>query len=1005
MPPAQPNLPTDGGGWAGWPMDDDGPGLGNGPSMPDLPQPGAGNGPSMPDLPQPGAGNGPSMPDLPQPGAGNGPSMSDLPQPGAGNGPSMPDLPQPGAGNGPSMPDLPQPGAGNGPSMPDLPQPGAGNGPSMPDLPQPGAGNGPSRPTPDGSVSDAIEEKKNQIQSSVEDKKEQVQSSVEDKKEQVQSSVEDKKEQVQSSVEDKKDAVQDKVQDTKDSAQAKKDAVQDKVQDAKDSAQAKKDAVQDKVQDAKDSAQAKKDAVQDKVQDTKDSAQAKKDAVQDKVQDAKDAAAAKVAAVKAAVAAKQAAIQEKVQDAKDAAQAKKDALEDKIQDAKDAAQAKKDQIQKKINEVKQNVQEKKEKVQQIKETVEDVKDIISTVNMIKKIKDFFESMGGGGPATGNEGDFAFSCGGVMGALVLEFEGVESISAPFAYNVGLVIPMGSVMMGTAEMPDLKSLIGQTGTLLIRGKDASRFVNGVIEEFSLVSVSVSKMEYAAKLVPSLKPLEYSANCRIFQDKTTQDIIKEVLQTAGYAPDQYMKFMLNRSYSPRNYCVQYRESDWDFINRLMEEDGMFYWFDHTGSLDVMVVGDGDHAYGPISGEGSTINFRDGAVSHLLYEECFNRFRASAAMAPTKFSSRDFRFAQPSVDMEASAEGDSTAGGGEIYEYPGEYVDPSLGKSISKLRIEAEQADRARYIGRGTSRAPMTGCRFTLALHPVGELNREYVAARVHYKGLQGQALEEANVSRLLNEKNLEVDVISVPSDVIFRPRRKTRRPIIAGVQSAIVVGPAGETVHCDKFGRIQVKFHWDRSPGKGDGASCWIRPAMGNAGGGMGHVFLPRIGQEVIVQFIEGDPDRPILLGRVFNGESMPPYGLPGDKTISTIKSFTHGGAGFNELRFRDKPGLEEIFMHAERDFNIKVKLGNMIKKIMKGFLLIQALKNFIEVMSAVFILIHSGLSKIRMSADGTIVMSGRKITIEGMQSIELKSQNISIDGSSEVNVQGGVVKINC
>lgn len=510
----------------------------------------------------------------------------------------------------------------------------------------------------------------------------------------------------------------------------------------------------------------------------------------------------------------------------------------------------------------------------------------------------------------SEAEFLFKSDGLAGVSlhVFRFRGQETISQPFEFVIDLVCDDADL--------DIEAPIGQPACLSLRGRlyDGSRYerhVHGVIERFVELAAGIRHSRYQATLVPLLKPLAYTRNSRIFQQQTTADVTKKVLMD-GQVPADALSTLLHGAYNPRDYCVQYQESDLAFAERLWEEEGIFYFFEHEKDKVKITLGDGNHAFDSLP-KYADVKLRD---RPHLFEEGFYEFRAETALRPGSTVMRDYKFKQPSLDMEATAQADKHQER-KMYFFPGEYVDPALGKRLSKIRLEELQCQRNRYVGTGNVRAMLPGYKFTLSGHRRNDCNREYLVVSVSHSGSQPQALGEEG-GAAPGAAVYENSIACIPADVPYRPPRLTARPSIPGVQTAIVVGPAGEEIHCDSHGRVKVHFPWDREGKKDDTSSCFIRVSQPWGGVAYGGMFLPRIGQEVLVQFIEGDPDRPVIVGRVYNGENPPPYGLPDKKTVSTFKTASSpGGGGSNELRFEDAAGSEEIYLHGQLDMNTVIE----------------------------------------------------------------------------------------
>jgi type VI secretion system secreted protein VgrG len=360
-----------------------------------------------------------------------------------------------------------------------------------------------------------------------------------------------------------------------------------------------------------------------------------------------------------------------------------------------------------------------------------------------------------------------------------------------------------------------------------------------------------------------------------------------------------------------VQYRETDLQFISRLMEEEGIHYYFIHGKDQEKLVITDHDATHAAIAAP-DALTFHPPTGTEL-FEDSVSAFSRAEQIRSGAVTLRDFNFKKPSLNLEAGARGKVDAAL-EIYDYPGRYDAPDVGGLRARVEFEARQAQRATAQGQSNCMRLLPGHRFKLRQHPRNDLNRENLLTGVVSEGVQPQVLEEqagSEGSRYSNRFEC------IAATVTYRAPRVTRKPHVAGAQTALVVGPAGEEIYTDEFGRVKVQFHWDRAGTRDENSSCWIRVSQLWAGAGWGAMYIPRVGHEVIVDFLEGDPDRPIIVGRVYHGTNRPPYPLPADKTRSTIKSeSTPGGGGFNELRFEDKAGSEEIFLHGQKDWTIEI-----------------------------------------------------------------------------------------
>ncbi len=508
---------------------------------------------------------------------------------------------------------------------------------------------------------------------------------------------------------------------------------------------------------------------------------------------------------------------------------------------------------------------------------------------------------------GNEAPFLFQMAG-QDFRVVEFSLRERISTPFELELTLA---------SEEEVDFDAVIGTEGLFTIRGEAAARHVHGMTNQFEQtgtirLATTTRFYLYRAVIAPRLWLLSLEQDCRIFQQKSVPQIIKQVLEEGGVPPDR-ISFRLQGTYAPREYCVQYRETDLNFISRLLEEEGMFYYFEHGKNGHVMVFGDSMVNYSPIAGDPALVfNPPDGMATD---EEYVYAFLLSRRLRTGKTTLRDFNFERPSLDLTCKDQ-DNCFIKPEVYDYPGEYADVERGGKLNKVRLQ--EAIMFRDTANGQSYCPRLTPGFTFALkkHELDNFNRDYLVVEAFHSGAQPQAVEEQSLGTSgLSYSN---QFFCIPADVAFRSERATPRPVVEGVQTAIVVGPKGEEIYTDEHGRVKVQFHWDREGQRDEKSSCWIRVSQLWAGAGWGAMFIPRIGHEVIVDFEEGDPDRPIIVGRVYHATNTPPYSLPADKNKSAIKSdSTLGGGGSNELCFDDSKGSEEIFLHGQKDWSIAIE----------------------------------------------------------------------------------------
>jgi type VI secretion system secreted protein VgrG len=494
------------------------------------------------------------------------------------------------------------------------------------------------------------------------------------------------------------------------------------------------------------------------------------------------------------------------------------------------------------------------------------------------------------------------------ALLLQgFTGQEGMSQLFRYQLDLLSDNPAI--------PFRRIIGQRVTIRIGlTNDEERYINGFVSRFAQSGGDERFTHYQAEVVPWLWFLTRTADCRIFQNMTVPDIIVKICKDLGFSD---IKNQLAGSFEPRDYCVQYRETDFNFVARLMEQYGIFYFFKHEKDKHTLVLANSATAHQPCPEQPyARFDYSGGA---MLEEDIVTSWHVEQELRPGKYAMTDYNFETPSTSLAVNVSSIVTVDSNhtyEIYDYPGEYPRKGQGEDLVKVRMEEEEASHLVAHGASTCRAFLPGYRFELEGHSNQDLNKAYVLTEVRHVASVG----DSYVTGAGAEERYSNTFTCICHDVPYRPSRITPKPIVQGPQTAVVVGKAGEEIWTDKYGRIKVQFHWDREGKQDENSSCWIRVSHPWAGKGWGAVAIPRIGQEVIVDFLEGDPDQPIITGRVYNAELMPPYELPANQTQSGIKSRSSKGgdtANFNEIRFEDKKGSEEVYIHAEKDENIVVE----------------------------------------------------------------------------------------
>ncbi|RWO43348.1 type VI secretion system tip protein TssI/VgrG [Mesorhizobium sp.] len=494
----------------------------------------------------------------------------------------------------------------------------------------------------------------------------------------------------------------------------------------------------------------------------------------------------------------------------------------------------------------------------------------------------------------------------VGAELLTFThlvGRDEISRCLAYTVGFV----------SNSPDVDPLKMLGGAVSIEGEsDPKRWFSGLVSEFRLTRIEDRLAYYEAVIRPWLWFLGNTTDCRIFQNMSVIEIVEEVF--SKYSTAKFEK-RLQGSYPPREYCVQYDETDLDFVQRLLEHEGILYFFEHDEGKHTLVLADAMSKLKPAPGYEKVPYHFEGQGSRRDVEY-ITEWIPGSSVRPGAYVHTDYDFEKPGADLMAkSAQPFShKLAAGENYRQPGAHLDVGRGDSVAAIRREEIQAVHQRIAAVGTVRGLFSGCTFKLDGFPREDQNQEYLVVSAEYRLFDPGYRALADVE----SENFKVILGVAPTALAYRPPRVTTRPIMRGPQTATVVGPSGEEIFTDKYARVKVQFHWDRLGKKDQNSSCFVRVSQTWAGSGWGFIQIPRIGQEVIVDFIEGDPDLPIITGRVYNASQMPPYGLPGSATQSGWKSdSSKGGGGYNELMFEDKAGSELVNFQAQKDHNLLIK----------------------------------------------------------------------------------------
>jgi type VI secretion system secreted protein VgrG len=499
----------------------------------------------------------------------------------------------------------------------------------------------------------------------------------------------------------------------------------------------------------------------------------------------------------------------------------------------------------------------------------------------------------------------------MGPVTFErMTGGEALGAPFELDVDVLSPTG-------DIPTAK-VLGKSFTIaLSQGAPPPRYYNGIVTRLAQVAWTGAAFRYRAKLRPTLWMMTKVSNCRIYQNTTIPDLIMERLGAHGVAVKKHLGY---DKYPEWEYLVQYNETDFNLVSRLMEQEGIFYYFVHENGKHTMWLVDGLTVPDVVAGY-SKIQFSptgDRAMDPSKQHETIDSWGESSQVEPGAYAAKEFDFEEPGMPLLSTQPGPhppSTADM-EIFEYPGHYIDTRDRDEYVQRRLDEQQLDHQQIQGTGNARGIAAGFLFTLTDHPAAAFNRQYLVTSATYALTATQHTSGGAGA----DPDFRCSFAGIDSKRHYRPPLATHKPFVQGPQTAMVVGPKGEEIWTDKYGRVKVQFPWDRYGKRDERSSCFVRVSQVWAGSGWGAMHVPRIGQEVVVDFLEGDPDRPIITGRVYDGANMPPYALGANATRSVLRSHSTKGGGpnnFNELSFEDKIGSEQVFLQAEKDLKILVK----------------------------------------------------------------------------------------
>ncbi|WP_375576633.1 type VI secretion system Vgr family protein [Paracidovorax oryzae] len=503
----------------------------------------------------------------------------------------------------------------------------------------------------------------------------------------------------------------------------------------------------------------------------------------------------------------------------------------------------------------------------------------------------------------------------------QLRGSEELSQLFSFDIDLLSEGRDI--------DPKALLGKTATVEIETEGGGkRYLDGLVTRFGMQGQDHRLYSYHLRLQPWLWVATRRQDFRIFQFKTVPQIVQEVLGRYGYP----MQLKLTRAYRAWDYCVQYGESDFDFVSRLLEHEGAYYYFQHASGQHTLVIADDIVAgHEPLPGA-AVIPFYPPEKSAVADRENIHAWTLGEEIKPGRYYNDDYDFKKPRSDLSNMRQQPPghAHDAYEIYEWPGGYVQHGDGEQYARVRLQEGLTGHSVVRGESRHRSLATGYTFTLENYPRGDQNRQYLITGVTYhlhENPRSSSFNSAKPGESLkhNEEQGSFQKFSLtaqPTSLPYTPARKTQKPRTTGPQTAVVVGPAGEEIWTDEYGRIKVQFHWDRLGAMDENSSCWMRVATSWAGSGFGAISIPRIGHEVVVDFLNGDPDYPLVVGCVYNAANMPPWALPGNATQSGIKTKSSKGGAFgdgmkngagdaNAIRFEDKKGAEQLWLHAQKD----------------------------------------------------------------------------------------------
>ena len=593
-------------------------------------------------------------------------------------------------------------------------------------------------------------------------------------------------------------------------------------------------------------------------------------------------------------------------------------------------------------------------------------------------------------------------------------GTEELGQPFLFELELT-------SGKLE-GDVSKVLGSSATITLKQSEEgseTRYVNGIVTRIVSQGIVRGSNHYRVEIRPWLWLLTQVTDCCIYQKKSAFDIITKLFRDAGFS-DFEDKRQNSAGSKELEYCVQYRETTFDFVTRLMEEFGLYYFFRHENEKHTLVFADDPNAHPTLTDK---VPYQFDQTEFHTVDDHIWEWASEYGLRSGKYTVQDYNFTTPSVDLTSRTVKSATHKYGtyEVYEYPGPYDVAGDGQKLADVRMQAIAVGRSTYHGTSNSRKLHAGWKFKLDKYPDETLNKDYLLIRSEMEVSIAEGMSDSSDQGETID-TYRVHMNAIPGDVPFRLPRKTPWPMIRGPQTARVVGASGDEIMTDQYGRVKVKFHWDRSDTADDERTCWIRVSQSWAGNQWGAIFIPRVGMEVVVEFLEGNPDRPLITGVVYNANQKVPYNLPADKTKSTIKTNSStGGSGYNELRFEDKAGSEEVYFQAQKDYvkkvlhdetvtvtndrthtisngndSLTVSTGNHSTTVSTGNHSLSVSAGKSDVTAATSITLTSGASSIKISPSG-IEITAPEVKLTA-------SASMTLNGGGSMSLTAGMISIN-